>query len=175
MVRERSVLFALPPYFGELIGRAAELAAIRRALCEDHVRLLTLAGSAGIGKTSLALAAGHEVRSAFRHGVWFINLARINDPELVPVAIIDALGMAHNPILSTMAQLHQHLQDRELLLLLDNFEHVLPAAPLVGELLASHPDLSVLVTSRRPLRLKWEHALTVAGFASPGISETQDV
>jgi predicted ATPase len=144
-----------------LVGRDAELATARQCLQFDKVRLLSLTGPGGVGKTRLALAAAQEVLARFPHGVWFVDLASLRDPALLSATIAQALGLGHHGQAPAFSQLQAYLAERRLLLVLDNFEQVLPAAPQVAELLATCPGIKLLVTSRARLRLGWEHVLPV--------------
>jgi len=119
---------------------------------------VTLTGPGGIGKTRLALRTAHELAEAFSDGVYFVDLSHLTDPELVPDAIAGVLGLSTQP---PAAAVQAFLGGRQALLLLDNFEVVDAAAPLVSELLRAAPELVVLVTSRTPLRLSGEHQYRV--------------
>ena len=147
----------LPAPETPLIGRDAELAELA-ALLRGGSRLVTLTGAGGIGKTRLALRTGHELAEAFADGVYFVDLSHLTDPELVPDAIAGVLGLSTQP---PAAAVQAFLAARQALLLLDNFEVVDAAAPLVSELLRAAPGLVVLVTSRTPLRLSGEHQYRV--------------
>ena len=119
-------------------------------------RLVTLTGAGGIGKTRLALRTAHELAEAFADGVYFVDLSHLTDPELVRDTIASALGLG-----TQRDELQAFLRERQILLLLDNFEVVDDAAPLVSELLREAPGLAALVTSRTPLRLSGEHQYRV--------------
>jgi non-specific serine/threonine protein kinase len=141
---------------GRLIGRERDLATLRNWLLDADTRLITVTGAGGCGKTRLALAACDEVGRHFSDGTVFVDLAVLRDAALVPAAIADALDVqdvGSGPLLDAIIRL---LRDRELLLVLDNFEHVLSAATVALGLLESCPRLRVLATSREPLRLRWE-------------------
>jgi predicted ATPase/DNA-binding SARP family transcriptional activator len=150
----------LPAPETPLVGRAAELAELQ-ALLRAGTRLVTLTGAGGIGKTRLALQAGHELADAFANGVYFVDLSHLSDPQLVPDEIAGALGLSTQRDEPPAAAVQAFLAPRRALLLLDNFEVVDAAAPLVSELLRAAPGLVVLVTSRAPLRLSGEHQYRV--------------
>ena len=152
-----------------LVGREQELATARAQLLSGEMRLLTLAGPGGVGKTRLALALAEALREAFPHGAWFVDLAPLRDATLVPSAIARTLGV-HEAGSTPLSQLLvAHLRERRLLLVLDNFEHLRAAAPAVADLLAACPGLTVLVTSRERLRLRWERTLVVPPLALPDL------
>ena len=144
------------------VGRTRELREIRALLGRDEVRLLTLTGAAGSGKTRLAV----EVTSTFE-GAVLIELARITDAGLVARTIADRLEVTEQAGCSAREGLLEHLRDRHALLLLDNFEHVLSAAPLVRELLAGAPRLKLLVTSRAPLGVPEERVYSIPPLELP--------
>jgi len=154
---------SLPSVLTPLIGRDDELQALRRWLAEPAARLITLTGPGGAGKTRLALALAHAF-SAEGNRVIFVGLATVRDPVLVAPAIADALG-----VVATAPNLPARLQaicgGRSVLLLLDNFEQVLDAAPLLLSLLASVAGLRILVTSRAALRVRGEREFTVGPLA----------
>ncbi len=144
----------LPAPASELIGRRADLTDLVRSLNEG-TRLLTLTGPGGVGKTRLALQLAHEMASDCPDGVWFVELAALSDPRLVPPAIGEALDV--DPVGDDYVEpLLEHLAGRRLLLVLDNFEQVEDAAALVARLLAAGDGVQVLVTSRVPLRVYGE-------------------
>jgi predicted ATPase len=139
-----------------LVGRRLEIAAVTALLRREDVRLVTLTGPGGTGKTRLALAVAEEIAPDLRDGAVFVDLAAVRDPALLAPTIASALGVQEGE--RTLAEaIADDLRERSLLLLLDNFEQLLPAAPLVSELLAEAPRLAVLATSRAPLRLRGEH------------------
>lgn len=157
-------LRALPTPPNALLGRQDELAELRLLLLRDRVRLLVLTGAGGSGKTRLALEAARESSASFANGACFVDLAPLRDPELVPGAIVRALGIQQAPA-EPLETLTAALAPRELLLLLDNAEHLRAATPIFVELLAQTPRLTLLVTSRVVLHLSGEHVYPVQPLA----------
>jgi len=150
-----------------LLGREREVARALELLHRDDVRLLTLSGPAGVGKTRLSVDVATGLRAAFADGVFFVSLAPLSDPALVASAIAQALGLREQGSQSLHDTLIEHLRAKQMLLLLDNFEHVAAAAPLLAELLAACPTLTLLVTSRAPVHVRGEHTLPVPPLAVP--------
>lgn len=154
-----------PP--GRLIGRDSELRSILALLARGDVRLVTLLGPPGVGKTRLGLAAASELRPDFPDGVFLVELAPLRAAAEVGPAIAQALGVRESGSRTWRASLVERLHERDTLLLLDNFEHVLDGATLVAELLAACSSLHILATSRAPLAVRAEHRLRVEPLALP--------
>jgi len=150
-----------------LVGREREIEDVGALLSRADVRLLTLTGAPGVGKTRLALHAAFALRGAFRDGAFLIDLAPLSDPHLVLDAIAHALHVATTGGLSLVERLGHYLRVKQILLVLDNFEHVVDAAPQLRQLLAAAPQLKLLVTSRVALELSGEHRFSVLPLFVP--------
>jgi predicted ATPase/class 3 adenylate cyclase len=159
----------LPTPPNAFIGRTRELADTQALLARDDVRLLTLIGTGGTGKTRLALQLATDVADQFKHGVFFVSLAPVRDWELVAPTIARTLNLREQPGETVLETLTEYVRDRELLLVLDNFEQVLAAVPALAGLLSSAPGLRLLVTSRTPLRLRGERAYRVPQLDVPDL------
>lgn len=150
-----------------LIGREREVAAVVTLVWDERVPLLTLTGPGGVGKTRLALEAAARLVGELPDDVCFIPLASVRDPDLVVTGIASALGVREVGLESIQDRLIERLTGRRLLLVLDNFEHILPAAGLVGDLLAACPELQILTTSRASLHLRDERIYPVPPLPLP--------
>jgi predicted ATPase len=153
-----------------LIGRDDELNTVRRLLLQEAADLLTITGPGGIGKTRLALQVAADSLKDFEDGVFFVSLASIVNPDLVAGTIMQALGLKIGENQPGTELLKRYLQDKQMLLVLDNFEQVIAAAPLLGELLSAAPYLKILVTSRAILHLYGEHEFNVPPLAVPDLN-----
>ena len=160
----------LPTQPTPFIGRQAEVTAVKDLLMRDpqDVRLVTLTGPGGTGKTRLALQTASELADRFTDGIHFVDLAPIRDPEAVLAAIARTVGLRETSDRPLIDEIKEQLRARTMLLLLDNFEQVTSAAPMMGELLQACPHLKLLVTSREALHLRGEHIHPVPPLGLPG-------
>jgi predicted ATPase/class 3 adenylate cyclase/DNA-binding CsgD family transcriptional regulator len=157
----------LPPQATAFIGREHQLQTVRAMLVHPDTRLLTLTGPGGTGKTRLALQVAADLLDSFPDGVYFVPLASVTDPDLVPSSIAQALDIRDASGRPLLESFREFLRQKQVLLLLDNFEQVLSAAPVVADLLGAVPALRVLVTSRAVLRLYGEREFPVPPLALP--------
>jgi len=159
----------LPVSLTPLLGREHELAQLSTLLQRPEVRLLTLLGKGGVGKTRLGLEIANALAADFADGVCFVQLAPLSDSELVIATITQTLGLWEAGVRPLAEQLQAYLREQHLLLLLDNFEQVIAAAPYLVDLLAFCPHLTILVTSRAALRIHGEYEFTVHPLAVPDL------
>ncbi|HMA34823.1 MAG TPA: tetratricopeptide repeat protein [Chloroflexia bacterium] len=157
----------LPAQSTDLIGREPEVAAVAALLRRKEIRLVTLTGPGGTGKTRLGLQVAAELLDAFPAGCWFVPLAAVADPALVAPTVAATLGIRETAGQALTARLKDYLGAGPVLLILDNFEQILPAAALVADLLAGAPHLKILVTSRTVLRCYGEQEFSVPPLALP--------
>jgi predicted ATPase/class 3 adenylate cyclase len=160
----------LPVQRTSFVGRAREVAQVKELLRGPG--LLTLTGPGGSGKTRLALQAARELLDDYPDGVFFVELAPITDPRLVPSAIADSIGARAEGARPVLDTLRDHVRDREMLLVVDNFEQVLEAASVVADLLAAAPRMRILATSREPLHLTGEQELAVPPLSLPDTGQS---
>jgi predicted ATPase/serine/threonine protein kinase len=161
----------LPSQATAFIGREREVAAVKELLLREDVRVVTLTGPGGIGKTRLALQVASEARERFDGGICFIPLAAVSDASLIPSIIAQGCGIRETGRPVSIQSLKEYLQDSRsnLLLVFDNFEHLLTAAPVVSELITAAQKLRVLVTSRAPLHIYGEFEFPVPTLALPDL------
>jgi predicted ATPase/DNA-binding CsgD family transcriptional regulator len=164
----------LPVSLTSLIDREQEVKAIHTLILRQDVRLLTLTGTAGVGKTRLALEVARELVRNFADGVYLVSLAPVSDASFVIHTIAHSIGLIESGAQPLLDLLKTTQQDKHRLLLLDNFEHVILAAPLLSELLEACPDVKFLVTSRQVLRLHGEHQFAVLPLALPDLKHLPD-
>jgi predicted ATPase/class 3 adenylate cyclase len=168
-------LHNLPSQSTPFIGRERELTALLNLLRRADVRLVTLTGPGGTGKTRLSLQAAADLVDEFEHGVWFIELAALRDPQLVLPAIAATLKVKEIPNENLTDTLHKHLADKQLLLVLDNFEQVVAASPHIGELLKNAQRLKIIASSREILRVYGEHDYPVPPLGLPAKTRRQTI
>ena len=165
---------ALPAPVTRLIGRERDLTAIEGLLRDGHVRMVTLTGTAGSGKTRLALQLAENLFDDFHDGVFFVSLSSLADPVLVPSAIAAVLAIKEEPGRNLLETLSEGINEKRLLLVMDNYEHILIASSVVAQLLDSCRDLHVLVTSQVPLHLSGENEFAVLPLSMPNPKNMPD-
>src|SRR5215469_16942287 len=153
----------LPPT--ALIGREQEMGRALNFLQRNGVRLLTLTGPSGVGKTRLAIELARDHGERFEDGVVYVALAPLREPSLLPATLAQALGLRESPPGQISEQVQAYVQEKQLLLVFDNFEQIRQAAPFIAELLATCPRLQILITSRAPLHIRGEQELAIAPLA----------
>lgn len=158
---------ALPALLTPLLGRDQETIQLHEHLRRPEIRLITITGPGGVGKTSLALHVAREAQGVFADGVFFVSLASVSDPTLILPTIAQALGLSESPRRLWLESLKDYLHNRQVLLLLDNFEQIITAAPLLTELLSACAGLRLLVTSREALRVRGEQEFLLSPLALP--------
>ncbi len=173
--RTKKVKHNLPAQPTPFIGREAEVTAVKELLMRNSqdIRLVTLTGAGGTGKTRLALRTASELTRSFTDGVYFVDLAPVREPEGVATAIARTIGLRETSDRPLLDELEGQLRARSMLLLLDNFEQVTAAAPMMGQLLQNCPKLKLLVTSREALHLRGEHIHPVPPLGIPGPDRKQ--
>lgn len=157
----------VPVQLTSLLGREQEIATLRQLLRQPGIRLITISGPGGVGKTSLALRVAHEAQDSFADGVFCVSLGSISDPTLIIPTIAQSLNLPESPRRLWLDSLKEYLRDRQMLLLLDNFEQIITAAPLLTELLSVCAKLKLLVTSREALRVRGEQEFLLSPLALP--------
>lgn len=159
----------IPPLLKSFIGRERELHEIAERFASPHCRLLTMIGPGGMGKTQLALEYARRAMADLADGVWFVALTGVADSTQIASTIIQVLGVQMTPNQDPQTRLCHFLRDRTLLLVLDNFEHLLDGALLIPELLNAAPNIAILVTSRERLNLQAETVFVLSGLDLPAL------
>jgi predicted ATPase/DNA-binding SARP family transcriptional activator len=165
-------VYNLPTPATPFIGRHTEVEQVKSLITKDDLRLLTLSGLGGIGKTRLSIQAASEVGEAFPDGVFFVPLASVQSEDTLIPAVAKAIDFTFYGDEQPRRQLLDYLHERQLLLILDNFEHLLKASGLVGEIIANAPGVKLVVTSRIRLNMQVEQLYPVGGMRIPDVVET---
>ncbi|TMR25277.1 tetratricopeptide repeat protein [Nonomuraea turkmeniaca] len=161
-----NVSSCLPSELNTFVGRRHEIAEVKRLLSE--ARLVTLVGVGGVGKSRLALRVGSDLRRSFHAGVWLVELAALESPELLVSSVLETLGIQDRSVRSPIEVLIEHLRDKDMLVLLDNCEHLLDeCAAMVETLMRSAPGLRILATSRQALGVEGERSMPVPPMSVP--------
>jgi predicted ATPase/class 3 adenylate cyclase len=164
----------LPVQLTTFVGREKEITEIKQAL-NDH-RLITLTGSGGTGKTRVCLQVAADLIDHFDHGVWFVELAPLSHPELIPQTILSVIGISNQPGKTSMERLQEYLRKKKLLIILDNCEHLIEAsAKVTNELLNAAPDLKILASSREALGVQGELSYPIPSLSMPDINHLPDI
>lgn len=171
---ELVVLHNLPQQPTQFVGRTEELAALRQQLLRQDQRLITILGPGGMGKTRLAIELGRELLGDFVDGVFLVPLAPIEDPNLIVQAIAENAHFTFGQGESPKTQLFNYLREKSMLLILDNFEHMVDQAGLVAEMLSEAPNIRVIATSRERLRLRGENVFDLQAMTLPEHSDSVD-
>ncbi|MDG4823712.1 DUF4062 domain-containing protein [Asanoa sp. WMMD1127] len=166
---------AIPVARTQMFDRDLETAALTELLTDEDVRLVTLTGPGGVGKTRLATDLAERLRPLFPDGIGYVELSTVNSPDLVVDAIARALGLRTSSTWRPLADIVAFLRTRQMLLVVDNFEHVAEAAPVLADILAGAAGVTALVTSRSPVRISGEHAFALEPLAIPDRAITLDV
>lgn len=168
--REHTNRAQVPPVesaAGGFVGRTKQLSEVIGLLCRNETRLITLTGTGGTGKTSLAKEVGRRVQEKFPDGVFYVELESVTDPSLLATLLANSLGVVGPAHRSMIEVLTNHFRGKSAVLILDNFEQILPAGPMIAQLVRDATPLKVLITSREPLKLKIETEYNVPPFSLP--------